>query len=646
MTILNHKIKIVLTLALLLHGAHVGAAKIEPSPSPYGTCAHLAGGMEYDAMPQNLVAMRNAGIRWARADFSWSSVERKKGVWTFDHLDTLLDNAEKHGITILPILDYHVEWARPAYKHPKEWREYVRRLVERYKDRIQYWEVWNEQNLKGFWGDEPKPEDYVPLLKLTYETIKSIDPNLKVVYGGLAGVPFEYLEKTLQNGAGKYFDVMNIHPYRGGMITQKYVDNFVGDIQKVRDLLEKYGVGEKPIWITEMGWATPPTYGHFPCTKKVVQAGLDIVYPEGFEGKAAFLVDPNYEPSWSITPEACAALLPEGVEWEFVKLAELSTLEPAKHPVLILPPGEFFPLHFMSNIQKYVKKGGFLILTGGVPIYYDVEQDENGVWRRPAQSRHIGAHAADLRISWFAWWTRQGTPETAALAPAVGQKGVEGIPSNFQGTRFFDAARLKEGDRLIPILNGVSSDFSAPVACVYEFNSDYRGAILASSIMGEGVMHTNRCLPENQGIFLAQAILLALSNGVERYFVYEFQAVERDDVDPEHHFGITHRDLSPKTGYLAYKTLTTMRPEGSSSFAHKGGAKVENLCVFSWTRPDGKIAYALWSPGSHSNQKVRISGTNVQAFDLYGESIDIEKTLDVTPKIIYIVGEKPQISIQ
>ena len=123
-------------------GLAFGASSRGAEPiSPYGVCAHLPRGDEFGTAREELRLMHEAGIGWARPDFSWSSVERRPGQWTFDRLDRTVEWAEEAGVNLLPILDYDVDWARPAHKHLDKWTEYVRRVVIRYKDRIRYWEV-------------------------------------------------------------------------------------------------------------------------------------------------------------------------------------------------------------------------------------------------------------------------------------------------------------------------------------------------------------------------------------------------------------------------------------------------------------------------------------------------------------------------
>jgi hypothetical protein len=223
--------------------------------SPYGVCAHLPRGDEYPTAREELKLMRAARIGWARADFDWSYVEPRRGEWRFDRIDDVVDWAEQEGVNILPILDYDVPWARPAYKHLDLWLEYVRRVVERYKDRIRHWEVWNEPNLEQFWKDKPDAANYVALLKPTYELIKKIDPELTVLFGGTAEIPWAFIEGVYAAGGKDSFDVMNVHPYRYPRAPEEGRPLF-DDLVRLRELMAKYGDGEKPIWITEIGWPT------------------------------------------------------------------------------------------------------------------------------------------------------------------------------------------------------------------------------------------------------------------------------------------------------------------------------------------------------------------------------------------------------
>ena len=46
---------------------------------------------------------------------------------------------------------------------------------------------------------------------------------------------------------------------------------------------------------------------------------------------------------------------------------------------------------------------------------------------------------------------------------------------------------------------------------------------------------------------------ISFARGIEKFFIYEFRAPEKDPYYSEDHFGIVHHDFVPKA---AYETLT------------------------------------------------------------------------------------------
>ncbi len=123
---------------------------------------------------------------------------------------------------------------------------YLYKMVNLYKDHVKFWEVWNEPDFsyKGwyppgkegnFWENNPDPCDYAlrapifhynRLLRISYEVIKSLDPDSYVAIGGI-GYP-SFLDAVLRNTdnpeeglpsdqyplyGGAYFDVLSFHCY-------------------------------------------------------------------------------------------------------------------------------------------------------------------------------------------------------------------------------------------------------------------------------------------------------------------------------------------------------------------------------------------------------------------------------------------------
>lgn len=126
---------------------------------------------------------------------------------------------------------------------------YVYKTVTRYKQWVKFWEIMNEPDFDnggngyknagdpGNWFDnDPNPCDlanmkapifsYIRMLRISYEVIKSIDPNALIATGGLGFVGFaDAILRHTDNPAGgavtaeyplnggAYFDVLSFHSY-------------------------------------------------------------------------------------------------------------------------------------------------------------------------------------------------------------------------------------------------------------------------------------------------------------------------------------------------------------------------------------------------------------------------------------------------
>ena len=135
------------------------------------------------------------------------------------------------------------------YNDDNYYAAYLWEVVNTYKDYVRFWEIWNEPGLDytggtGFllpgqegnwWENNPDPCDYklrapifnyVRLLRISWEIIKSVDETSYVVVSG-TGYP-SFLDAVMRNtdnpddgsvnadfpmGGGAYFDVMGFHSY-------------------------------------------------------------------------------------------------------------------------------------------------------------------------------------------------------------------------------------------------------------------------------------------------------------------------------------------------------------------------------------------------------------------------------------------------
>lgn len=124
----------------------------------------------------------------------------------------------------------------------------VRRIVERFKNDVAYWEPRNEPNFGASGRDFVVNE-----LKPFYETVKSVDSKLKVLGPGTVGINADmqpWLDEFFTAGGGKYLDAFSFHFYNG-----INGDVFLGRraLNTLMAMLKKHGLENIEKWQTEQG---------------------------------------------------------------------------------------------------------------------------------------------------------------------------------------------------------------------------------------------------------------------------------------------------------------------------------------------------------------------------------------------------------
>lgn len=215
-------------------------------------------------IPAQIVA--DLGVQWVREDFHWHRVQPAPMTYDWTFSDASMRALLKRDIQVLGVLGPSVGWATkersdPEYDvsfyppEPRLFAEYVRAVVHRYKRYIKHWEIWNEPDFEYFWRGGPDPVAYAELLKVASETIRSVDPEAKILIGGFNPFDTSFLQAVAAQGVWDSFDILAIHPYVNPWAPEE--GNLLAVTDGVRLVASQYG--EKPIWITEVGWASGPS---------------------------------------------------------------------------------------------------------------------------------------------------------------------------------------------------------------------------------------------------------------------------------------------------------------------------------------------------------------------------------------------------
>ncbi len=320
----------------------------------YGIAIHGTGG-PLELMDYWMGQVDSLGLGWIKQQVRWGFFEGNPGEMDWSGYDAVINAADKQDIKVmLSVVDAPV-WTRTYFddnpeKAPpdnlSDYADFLGRLVDRYNGRIHAIEVWNEQNLDREWdtAEGISAERYTEMLRLSYQAIKSRDPNIIVISGALAPTganlydpnnpqrritmdDFEYFDQMIAAGFLNYCDCVGAH-HNGYNIPPDVGENdgfydptaqfdspftnphhswwFKTTLWGYHDRIQAAG-SDKPLCVTEFGWASTEGFEGYP-----------DVYPEGFK----FAVDNTQEEQAQWITQAYRLMR----EWGFVRLAFLWNL--------------------------------------------------------------------------------------------------------------------------------------------------------------------------------------------------------------------------------------------------------------------------------------------------------------------------------
>lgn len=141
-----------------------------------------------------------------------------------------------------------------------------------------------------------------------------------------------------------------------------------------------------------------------------------------------------------------------------------------------------------------------------------------------------------------------------------------------------------------------------------------------------------------QAIWLPRIFLISFACGIDKVFWYKSRSREIDKNDIEDHYGLWHKDYTPKPAFYTYEALTKLCPDKST---RPKLARFHNVYVASWKRPDRKKVWALWTSEKDETVSLKIKGRYTMYND-QGEEINNRTSLEtrITPSVLYIVGAK------
>ncbi|MEB2286979.1 MAG: LysM peptidoglycan-binding domain-containing protein [Anaerolineae bacterium] len=313
----------------------------------YGVQLHLPN----QNIPQVVQAASALEVTWVKQQIEWAIYEANAGSINWAPLDEIVNALDGAGFNILLSVGSAPGWARDSDQEkgpPTDYQTYanfIGQLAQRYKGKVDAYEVWNEQNLRREWNTPRgiSAASYVELLRLAYTAIKNADSSALVVTGGLAPTGFNdgvnaiddrvYLRQMYAAGVAEWSDAIGAHPNgwanppdstccRNNRPAVPAWDDhpsffFKQTLADYRQIMVENGDSGTFIWPTEFGWGSndglnvepPPEYAFVAFTSLDEQAsyilrGFQLGKELGYIGPM-FLWNLNFCPVVGVTGEQC-----------------------------------------------------------------------------------------------------------------------------------------------------------------------------------------------------------------------------------------------------------------------------------------------------------------------------------------------------
>ncbi len=257
--------------------------------NPLGINTHLQDEGDPAKVERSLDMIAAAGFTFVRQPFPWNDIElapdnywdTRNNISAWAKYDRLVDLAVARKLEVVARLDKPPAWSRAGQpnvdripdgppNNDADYADFVASVVERYRGRIRYIQIWNEPNLAGEWGGQPiDPAAFTRLLKAAYLAAKQADPAIVVLMPGLAPTDqtgpqnlsdLLFLQGMYDAGARDYFDIASVMVYGYGYSpydrrVEFARNNFSRPIQ-TREIMVRNGDAAKPVWATEYGYTT------------------------------------------------------------------------------------------------------------------------------------------------------------------------------------------------------------------------------------------------------------------------------------------------------------------------------------------------------------------------------------------------------
>ncbi len=290
------------------------------SVSPLG----VTGPFDTSTPASGIPLLRSLGAGWVRLGAAagggifWGQVETSRGTWSWGRTDSILTACHAAGLHVLVNITPFSRWdaeacgrGRDTYKalpcDRAAYRAYVRAVAERYRGKIDAYQIANEPDHDAFWQDTA--ENYATLVAETAPVIKAADPHAQIVLAGINTEDFlrrVVLALTKQSATTRYADALDVHVLnfarprlgRGAISTYRETDALLAMVRRVTAGTPYAGA---PVFITETSTydGTPPNLPSQSLADQARESVRLLAYPFARGVRAVFWTSLVEWTTWS-----------------------------------------------------------------------------------------------------------------------------------------------------------------------------------------------------------------------------------------------------------------------------------------------------------------------------------------------------------
>lgn len=216
-----------------------------------GLNVHYALGSSSDEDNTLEARLRRSDTRWMREHFSHALIMGDDQAAWLKRYDKAMQFAVDNHIRVVGMLAYGPTDGDFSAPSKQEWQEFVDLVVNRYKNVVDVWEVWNEPDSADYL-DPSRVNTYVHLLKQASVVIRRNDSEAIILGGALASPNTEWT-RTIFEQAADSFDDLSVHIYEcEDWLSNGNFDQLDDDWQAMEHEVGTFRTNIK-FWVTELG---------------------------------------------------------------------------------------------------------------------------------------------------------------------------------------------------------------------------------------------------------------------------------------------------------------------------------------------------------------------------------------------------------